>query len=235
MASWVVPDTGELLNTEATNAFTFLGAVCFFAGAWLMSRHASSRRGRSARPGRARCGLGLASRSEAEAIRLAPNRRRRARRRRPRATAGVWSSRSCRTSAPRRTLTTGLTTDTDATEATSGPLRARAAGCRSRSGRRGHHPELPGPRGAADARRRGGSRRPASSAWPRAVEHAGGRPEDGRLAARAPAPTKRSSGADCARTRRRRASRRRRVVDAAAGSPTLAKTTSPATTTPPRM
>ena len=36
VASWVVPDTGELLNTEATNAFTFLGAVCFFAGAWLL-------------------------------------------------------------------------------------------------------------------------------------------------------------------------------------------------------
>jgi len=36
VTSWVVPDTGELLNTEATNAFTFLGAVCFFAGAWLM-------------------------------------------------------------------------------------------------------------------------------------------------------------------------------------------------------
>jgi hypothetical protein len=35
VASWVVPDTGELLNTEATNAFTFLGAVCFFVGAWL--------------------------------------------------------------------------------------------------------------------------------------------------------------------------------------------------------
>jgi drug/metabolite transporter (DMT)-like permease len=38
VASWVVPDTGELLNTEATNAFTFLGAVCFFAGARLMQR-----------------------------------------------------------------------------------------------------------------------------------------------------------------------------------------------------
>jgi drug/metabolite transporter (DMT)-like permease len=36
IASWVVPDTGELLNTEATNAFTFLGAVCFFAGARLL-------------------------------------------------------------------------------------------------------------------------------------------------------------------------------------------------------
>ena len=34
-------DTGELLNTEATNAFTVLGAVWFFAGAWLMSRHAA--------------------------------------------------------------------------------------------------------------------------------------------------------------------------------------------------
>ena len=41
VASWVVPDTGELLNTEATNAFTFLGAVCFFIGAWLMSRQAA--------------------------------------------------------------------------------------------------------------------------------------------------------------------------------------------------
>jgi hypothetical protein len=36
IASWVVPDTGELLNTEATDAFTFLGAVCFFAGARLL-------------------------------------------------------------------------------------------------------------------------------------------------------------------------------------------------------
>ena len=38
IASWVVPDTGELLNTAATNAFTFLGAVCFFAGARLLLR-----------------------------------------------------------------------------------------------------------------------------------------------------------------------------------------------------
>jgi hypothetical protein len=38
IASWVVPDTGELLNTEATNAFTFLGAVCFFFGARLLLR-----------------------------------------------------------------------------------------------------------------------------------------------------------------------------------------------------
>ncbi len=36
VASWVVPDTGELLNTQATNTFTFLGAVCFLAGAWLL-------------------------------------------------------------------------------------------------------------------------------------------------------------------------------------------------------
>jgi drug/metabolite transporter (DMT)-like permease len=42
VASWVVPDTGELLNSEATNAFTFLGAVCFFAGARLMQRPAVS-------------------------------------------------------------------------------------------------------------------------------------------------------------------------------------------------
>jgi hypothetical protein len=40
VASWVVPDTGELLNTAATNTFTFLGAVCFFAGARLMQRPA---------------------------------------------------------------------------------------------------------------------------------------------------------------------------------------------------
>jgi drug/metabolite transporter (DMT)-like permease len=38
IASYVVPDTGELVNTEATNAFTFLGAVCFFAGARLLLR-----------------------------------------------------------------------------------------------------------------------------------------------------------------------------------------------------
>ena len=42
VASWVVPDTGELLNTEATNAFTFLGAVCFFAGAWLSRTQATA-------------------------------------------------------------------------------------------------------------------------------------------------------------------------------------------------
>ncbi len=42
VASWVVPDTGELLNSEATNAFTFLGAVCFFIGAWLLRRQASA-------------------------------------------------------------------------------------------------------------------------------------------------------------------------------------------------
>jgi peptidoglycan/LPS O-acetylase OafA/YrhL len=38
VASYVVPDTGELLNTAATNAFTFLGAVCFFFGARLLLR-----------------------------------------------------------------------------------------------------------------------------------------------------------------------------------------------------
>jgi hypothetical protein len=36
VTSFVLPDTGELLNTAATNAFTFLGAVCFLAGAYLL-------------------------------------------------------------------------------------------------------------------------------------------------------------------------------------------------------
>jgi hypothetical protein len=36
VTSFVLPDTGELLNTAATNAFTFLGAVCFLLGAYLL-------------------------------------------------------------------------------------------------------------------------------------------------------------------------------------------------------
>jgi hypothetical protein len=36
VASYVLPDTGELLNTWAANAFTFLGAVCFLLGAYLL-------------------------------------------------------------------------------------------------------------------------------------------------------------------------------------------------------
>jgi hypothetical protein len=42
VASWIVPDTGELLNTEATNAFTFLGAACFFVGAWRLRPQATA-------------------------------------------------------------------------------------------------------------------------------------------------------------------------------------------------
>jgi YrhK-like protein len=36
VTSFVLPDTGELLNTAATNAFTFLGAVCFLLGGYLL-------------------------------------------------------------------------------------------------------------------------------------------------------------------------------------------------------
>jgi len=36
VTSFIVPDTGELLNAVATNAFTFLGAACFFVGAYLL-------------------------------------------------------------------------------------------------------------------------------------------------------------------------------------------------------
>ena len=36
ITSFFLPDTGELLNTAATNTFTFLGAVCFLLGARLL-------------------------------------------------------------------------------------------------------------------------------------------------------------------------------------------------------
>ena len=36
VTSFILPDTGELLNTAATNAFTFLGAICFLLGARLL-------------------------------------------------------------------------------------------------------------------------------------------------------------------------------------------------------
>ncbi len=42
VTSFILPDTGEVLDAEATNAFTFLGAVCFLAGAWLVSVEARS-------------------------------------------------------------------------------------------------------------------------------------------------------------------------------------------------
>ena len=32
ITSFILPDTGEVLNADATNATTFLGAVCFLAG-----------------------------------------------------------------------------------------------------------------------------------------------------------------------------------------------------------
>lgn len=35
IASFILPD-GELVSIEATNLFTFLGAICFLAGAWLL-------------------------------------------------------------------------------------------------------------------------------------------------------------------------------------------------------
>jgi len=37
ITSYILPSTGEILDAEATNAFTFLGAVCFFAGARLVA------------------------------------------------------------------------------------------------------------------------------------------------------------------------------------------------------
>jgi hypothetical protein len=42
VTSFILPDTGEVLSAEATNAFTFLGAVCFLAGAWLVTVEARS-------------------------------------------------------------------------------------------------------------------------------------------------------------------------------------------------
>lgn len=36
IGAYVVPDDGELLNAAASNGGTFIGAVCFFAGAYLL-------------------------------------------------------------------------------------------------------------------------------------------------------------------------------------------------------
>jgi predicted membrane channel-forming protein YqfA (hemolysin III family) len=36
ITSFILPDTGEVLNADATNATTFLGAVCFLAGGLLL-------------------------------------------------------------------------------------------------------------------------------------------------------------------------------------------------------
>ena len=44
VTSFILPDTGELLNTAATNAFTFLGAICFLLGARLLIPEGDPRR-----------------------------------------------------------------------------------------------------------------------------------------------------------------------------------------------
>lgn len=44
ITSFILPGTGEVVDAEATNAFTFLGAACFFAGAWLVVVEALSAR-----------------------------------------------------------------------------------------------------------------------------------------------------------------------------------------------
>jgi hypothetical protein len=36
LTSWIVPSTGDVLDAEATNATTFLGAVCFLAGGLML-------------------------------------------------------------------------------------------------------------------------------------------------------------------------------------------------------
>lgn len=36
IGSYVIPDNGELLNVAASNGGTFIGAVCFFVGAYLL-------------------------------------------------------------------------------------------------------------------------------------------------------------------------------------------------------
>ena len=40
VTSFILPDTGEVLSADATNAFTFLGAVCFLWGGWLLAQEA---------------------------------------------------------------------------------------------------------------------------------------------------------------------------------------------------
>jgi hypothetical protein len=47
--AFILPDTGEVLNADATNATTFLGAVCFLiGGALLMPRREPTARLRPA-------------------------------------------------------------------------------------------------------------------------------------------------------------------------------------------
>ncbi|MGD9570563.1 MAG: hypothetical protein AB7V62_01600 [Thermoleophilia bacterium] len=47
ITSFILPSTGEVIDAEATNAFTFLGAVCFLLGAWLVSAEARATRAAS--------------------------------------------------------------------------------------------------------------------------------------------------------------------------------------------
>jgi hypothetical protein len=50
LTSYIVPDTGEIANAEATNLFTFLGAVCFFLGARLLAAQALAQTTREVPP-----------------------------------------------------------------------------------------------------------------------------------------------------------------------------------------
>ena len=43
VTSFIVPDTGDVLDAEATNATTFLGAACFLAGAALLMEESRAR------------------------------------------------------------------------------------------------------------------------------------------------------------------------------------------------
>ncbi len=45
ITSFILPGTGEVIDAEATNTFTFLGAVCFGVAAWLVTREARATRG----------------------------------------------------------------------------------------------------------------------------------------------------------------------------------------------
>jgi hypothetical protein len=48
LASLVLPTTGEMVNTTLVNLGTFLGAVCFFVGAYLLLPPTSRQLGVSA-------------------------------------------------------------------------------------------------------------------------------------------------------------------------------------------
>jgi hypothetical protein len=50
VTSFIVPETGEVVDAEATNTTTFLGAACFLAGAVLLMEESRARPGRRRRP-----------------------------------------------------------------------------------------------------------------------------------------------------------------------------------------